>query len=243
MNFKKILFESVMLFSGIFLALLLENYIDDNELRDQQEKLLGELILDLDETIADIENDMQTNGVNLEQNKKLISVVNQSLDVQKSEEALEGAQLICQNYSFVVPKKSTFESIKSLGLDLIEDDALRTSITAFYELTLSRISTAEQRLVDFSSEQCWPYISTNFDWPDHLQLMELQVVFGSDNTVMEWLERGRLKAKNLDNLIEDSSFKFLLHESLIRRSFQLLHYERGLSEARSLREQISEYLL
>ena len=52
-----------MLFSGIFLALLLENYIDDSELREQQEKLLGELILDLDETIADIENDMGANGL------------------------------------------------------------------------------------------------------------------------------------------------------------------------------------
>ena len=51
---KKILFESAVLFSGIFLALLLENYIDDNGLREQREKLLGELILDLDETIPDI---------------------------------------------------------------------------------------------------------------------------------------------------------------------------------------------
>ena len=242
MNLKKIIFESLMLFSGIFLALLLENYIDDNELREQQEKLLEELILDLDETIADIENDVQNNGVNLEQNKKMISVVNLSLDVQKSEEALEGAQLICKSSSFVVPKTSTFESIKSLGLDLIENNALRTSITAFYELTLSRISTAEKRLADFSSEQCWPYISSNFDWPDPLQNTERQVSLGSDDAVMEWLDDGRLKAKNLDDLLEDSSFKFLLHESLIRRSFQLLHYKRGLLEARSLREQISEYL-
>ena len=181
--------------------------------------------------------------VYLEQNKKMISIVNQSLDMQKTEEALEKAQLICRSASFVVPKRSTFESIKSLGLDLIEDDALRTSITAFYELTLSRISTAEQRLVDFSSEQCWPYISSNFDWPDPMQIMERQVALGSDNTVMVSLADGRLKAKNLDALIEDSSFKFLLQESLIRKEFPASALQKGLSEAQSLREQISEYLL
>ena len=37
--------------------------------REQQEKLLGELILDLDELIADIENDMQANGLPIEKEK------------------------------------------------------------------------------------------------------------------------------------------------------------------------------
>ena len=119
---------------------------------------------------------MRANGLPIENNEKMISIVNQSLDVQKTGEALEKAQLICRSVCFVVPKRSTFESIKSPGLEFIEDDALRTSITAFYELTLSQISAAEQRLVDFSSEQCWPYISSNFDWPDPLQIMERQVV-------------------------------------------------------------------
>ena len=92
MNFSKVLFESAMLFSGIFLALLLENYIDDNELREKQEKLLGELILDLNETVADIANDIESNGEYLEQNKVLINAVNKTLDELASEIAFESAK-------------------------------------------------------------------------------------------------------------------------------------------------------
>ena len=243
MNFSKVLFESAMLFSGIFLALLLENYIDDNELREKQEKLLGELILDLNETVADIANDIESNGEYLEQNKVLINAVNKTLDELASEIAFESAQKICISYDFVVPKTSTFESIKSLGLDLIEDDSLRTQITAFYELTLSRISTAEQRLYDFTSRECWPYISSNFEWAGPLETTERSISFGSDQTKMDWLADGKLKATSYDRLMTDSAFKFLLHESLIRRTFQQLHYNRGLSEAQSIISQISEYLL
>ena len=50
---------------------------------------------------------------------------------------------------------STYESIKSLGIDLIEDDVLRTEITNFYELTLDRISEAERRVYDFTERECY----------------------------------------------------------------------------------------
>ena len=77
-------------------------------------------------------------------------------------EPVEAIQQVCQSCAFVVPKVSTFESIKSLGLDLIDDDLLRTEITDFYELSLIRISTAEARFNDFSKQECLPYVSENF---------------------------------------------------------------------------------
>lgn len=45
------------------MALILENYFADIELRDKQNRLLEELIGDLDETISDIANDIQIRQV------------------------------------------------------------------------------------------------------------------------------------------------------------------------------------
>ena len=78
MNLPKLAIESLLLFSGIFLALLLEGYIDDNQIRERQERLIGELILDLEETISDINNDIYNNGEFLRQTKTVIDAVNNS---------------------------------------------------------------------------------------------------------------------------------------------------------------------
>ena len=132
--------------------------------------------------------------------------------------------------------------MKSSGLDLIDDDLLRTEITDFYELSLFRISTAEARFYDFSMQKCWPYVSENFGWFGPLEQTTIQVNFGAESTQMDWMSDARVKAVDLDELSQDSSFRFILHEALIRRSFQLLHYERGLVNAEALKNQLTDYL-
>lgn len=161
-NLPNIIIKSLLLFSGIFLALLLEGYIDDNQIRERQERLIGELILDLEETIADIRNDISNNSEFMHQTRTVIDAVNNPDGRIEAERAFEAIQQVCASYAFVVPKVSTFESIKFLGLDLIDDDLLRTEITNFYELSLFRISNAERRFYDFSMQECWPYVSKNF---------------------------------------------------------------------------------
>ncbi len=242
MNLPRLAIESFMLFSGIFLALLLEGYIDDNQIRERQERLIGELVLDLEETISDINNDISNNGEFLLQTKTIIDAVNNPNGQIESESAFESIQQICKSYAFVVPKVSTFESIKSLGLDLIDDDLLRTEITDFYELSLFRISTAETRFYDFSMKECWPYVSENFAWSGPLEQTIRQVNFGAESTQMDWMSDARARAVDLDELLQDSFFKFILHEALIRRSFQLLHYERGLVNAEALKNRLTDYL-
>ena len=58
---------------------------------------------------------------------------------------------------------------------------------------------------------------------------------------MDWMSDARVKVADLDELLQDSSFKFILHEALIRRSFQLLHYERGLVSAEALNNRPTDY--
>ena len=187
MNLPKIAIESFLLFSGIFLALLFEGYIEDNQIREEQERLIGELILDLKETISDINNDISNNGEFLRQTKTVIDAVNNPHGRIELESAFEEIQQVDKSYAFVVPKVSTFESIKSLGLDLIDDDLLRTEITGFYELSLFRISTAETRFYDFSMQKCWPYVSENFGWFRPIEQTTIQVNFGAESTQMDWM--------------------------------------------------------
>ena len=246
-NYRKTIAESTLLFLGIFLALLLENYVADQELSEKQNRLLRELIIDLDETIADIQNDIETNGVHFDLTKEIIDVLNQNENehqenLQENELLLSGIQDMCSNWGFVVPKTSTYDSIKSLGLDLIEADTLRTQISGFYELTLFRISTAEQRIYDFTNKECWTYISKNFTWDSSLELTNREVKFGPNIISMDWIAMAKLRASDYDELITDPVFKSIIHELILRRSFQLLHYRIGLTEAERVKVSLEQYL-
>jgi hypothetical protein len=246
-KFKKALLDGGLVFIGIFLALILENYFADIELKNKQNRLLEELIVDLDETISDIANDTQSYNDYVNLTKNVINILNQeysdSMISRTSNEAtLAQSAEICANYAFVVPKKSTYESIKSLGIDLIEDDALRTQITSFYELTLGRISTAERRVYDFTERECWPYIFQNFEWTSPLNLSDRDVRFGSDAYVMDWIEFVGLRPVNYEELMTDQYFKSLLGQIFLRRSFALVHYTRGHEEATLIKQNILTYL-
>ena len=246
-NYKKTVAESTLLFLGIFLALLLENYVADQELNEKQNRLLRELILDLDETIADIQNDIESHSVFFDRTKEIIEVLNQNdsehqRNLRDSELALNGIQEICVNYAFVVPKTSTYESIKSLGLDLIENDTLRTQVSGFYELTLFRISTAEQRIYDFTDRECWTYVSKNFTWTSPLELTNRDIRLGPNAYVMDWMALGELRALNYQELMSDPVFKSMIRELAIRRSTQLLHYRIGLAEAIRVKSALDQYL-
>ena len=247
MNYKKTITESILLFVGIFLALLLENYVADQELNDKQNRLLSELALDLDETISDIQNDIASHSAFFDRTKDIIEILNQNNSEQQRNLAtdqltLQGIQEICINYAFVVPKTSTYESIKSLGLDLIEENSLRTQISGFYELTLFRISTAEKRIYDFTDRECWSYVANNFTWSSQLKLTTRDVRLGPNSEVMDWMAVGELDALDYSKLVTDPIFKSIIQELVIRRSFQLLHYRIGLTEALRLRSSIEQYL-
>lgn len=247
MNYKKTITESTLLFLGIFLALILENFVSDQELDEKQNRLLGELVLDLDETIADIQNDIESHNVFFDRTKKIAEILNQNdsehqRNLHENELVLSGIQEICVNYAFVVPKTSTYESIKSLGLDLIEDDSLRTRVSGFYELTLFRISTAEQRIYDFTDGECWPYITKNFTWASPLRLTDREVRLGPISEIMDWIAVADLQALDYRQLLGDPVFKSMIQELIIRRSFQLLHYRIGLEEATRVKSGLEEYL-
>ena len=95
------------------------------------------------------------------------------------------------------------------------------SFLLFSGIFLALLSTAEARFYDFSMQKCWPYVSENFAWFGPLEQTTIQVNFGAESTQMDWMSDARVKAADLNELLQDSSFKFILHEALIRRSFQL----------------------
>ncbi len=246
-NIEKALLEGGLVFVGIFLALILENYFDENELRAKQNRLLEELTADLEETISDIENDIRDTNEFMDVTKRIIKIVNQEYSVSANsrtayEETLTNSAAICANYAFVVPKRSTYESIKSLGIDLIEDDVLRTEITNFYELTLDRISEAERRVYDFTERECWPFILENCEWDTDLNITARDVRFGPDDYVMDWIDFIGLRAKNYEGLVTDQYFKSLLGQTFLRRSWTIVHYTRGHEEAILLKASIIDYL-
>jgi len=52
----------------------------------------------------------------------------------------------------------------------------------------------------------------------------------------------KLRASDYYELMTDPVFKSIIHELIIRRSFQLLHYRIGLTEAKRVKVSLEQYL-
>lgn len=150
--------ELVLIFVGITLALSFENWNTDRERRNQELSLLSELSQDLGETKEDLVEDDISQALRTEEfSNRLIGYLRGDESNLASETELSGFFRLCVAGVGVVPKRAAYESLKSIGLDLVSDNQIRTSVTNIYELTLARITTIERNLWEMSYAFCIPY--------------------------------------------------------------------------------------
>jgi hypothetical protein len=129
--FKYAIGEIVLVVIGILIALQLNNLNDQKKINNQEKKLLAELVNNLDENLTLFEN------FNNEQNRR-IHLADSILNHFKNNTATDSLSKIFSpliwndnlNLSF-----STFETIKTIGFDLIKDDQIRRNIIELFEVT------------------------------------------------------------------------------------------------------------
>ena len=140
---RRALAELVLIFLGITLALMFENWNNDRERKTQELGLLSELYLDLEETRIDLERDIVSTERGLANAKLMLEAFNgAAVDADDFGRAYASGVIRGK----LVPKTSAYESIKTIGLDLIESNALRKLVADVHELFLRRVLTDEDEV-------------------------------------------------------------------------------------------------
>ena len=155
LNWRRAFAEVALIFVGITLALLFDNWNEDRKERELELQLLSEVRDDLLETRVDLETDIRNSERRLATWRDLAAALldDAPLDVRWSSR-LRGTM----GASVLVAKTSGYRSLTSQGLGIVSAPKVRKAITDFYELRVARIGHYETQARDYLNGSYRPFL-------------------------------------------------------------------------------------
>ena len=131
-SFKKFLFEFLSVFFAIIFAFLLDRWNDDRKERLSEKTILTELYNGLARDSIDINNDSQTIKFNIQAVSYFRRIVD---NIEVDQDSLASYYFFLTRDFLTIQNTSGYETLKSMGLEIVEDDSLRKSIIDLYEVS------------------------------------------------------------------------------------------------------------
>jgi hypothetical protein len=198
--------EIALVVIGILIALQINNWNEANKLLAKEIKVYQEIHSELGETLEDVIDDkgdwedifnatVKIRDMMVQNNfqeDSLMRYISKTFDLEQSN-----------------PKTSAFESLKSLGLDILSNDTLRQKITTLYQLTIPLLVKSDAAVEAAKiREKIYPL------WEPYLQVNRREI-----QTLLELNElaynRGKyLVFKNSESILKDEALLLTLQNSL-----------------------------
>ena len=223
--------ELALIFFGITLALAFESWNDARVERNQERELLVALRGDLEETLTDLRRDISDSEATLASRAEILAWQGgEQLSDMELQIALSGSIA----GSGLFPKVAAYESIKTIGLDLIDDPLLRDAVTSLHELTLARALRFEALRDEFEGQVLLPMFRRKLDYAGDGQIAEIERQAGT--VLLAPLDR--LAPLDPQGLRDDSEFRIVWREGFSVESNNLASYRRLEREIESVVEMI-----
>ena len=137
--FKYAIGEILLVVIGILIALQINNWNENKKLVSKEVKILKEIKYELEGSLRDLVSDIESHQRNL--NSSII-IRNTVLFKKKHHDSLNLHFLFLIDDETLTAKMSAFESLKSLGLEIISNDSIRQKITTAY-LYMGELTSGE----------------------------------------------------------------------------------------------------
>ncbi len=215
LNWRRGLSEILLIFVGITLALAFENWNADRELKAREAKLLVELGNDLRETREDLRRDILSTSNDIEALKALSMAISGERPIPAEEIGGHAGNLL--SYSIFYPKSSAYQSIKTIGMDIIADDSLRTVISEIYELSVPRVLEGHDMAKATIKYDFRRYVRKHFSVPGgaKIESRQYQVIESSIANI----DLVQLRPQDGDYVLSDPEFQLLVYELLNEYSY------------------------
>lgn len=136
-RWKYLISEILLIVIAINVGLWFNNLNDQRKARNLESKILNEFIVSLNSDKEDILSNIETHVKGIESCDRLLRHRTESIDTIKSD--------LGRSYSwtFLIADLSSYESLKSIGFQLIKNDDIRHGITKLYNVDYKNITEAE----------------------------------------------------------------------------------------------------
>ena len=210
--------EFVLVFLGILIALQVENWNQDRQDRKLEQVLLSEMLSELKADQEDIEYNTRVQRQLLNSNRVVLGFMKSNLPWHDSLGThftrLMGGSIFDFN-------ASAYESLKTIGIDLIRNDKLRQKITKVYTVRYTHVKANEEILFKFIFDHLYSALREN-----------LHTVIPREMTV----------PVSLDNLRQNNSFMEDLNMNIFIYSVSLRAYRMASEDIVSLIADIEQEL-
>lgn len=153
--------EFVLVFLGILIALQVDNWNQNRQERKLERILLGEMLENLDQDLNDIDFNIRFKQNCILSNQVVMQYLQGYLPWNDSLENHFGR--LIQGTVFV-NNTSTFESLNSIGIDLIRNDSLRQQISYVYSARYKHIDAKEAESTQANFDFLYPSLRQHLEY-------------------------------------------------------------------------------
>lgn len=161
--FKYAIGEILLVVIGILIALQINNWNEGKKAKAKEREALLEIVSDLEYSINDLDEVVNTQNNNLTKNinslKTLIIILQTD---QKFHDSLRTHFNSTNSYDEPYFKTSGYNSLSSIGMDLVRDAKIRSSIGQFYSSTIIDTEGAFSELKQDFHEYMLDFIRKDF---------------------------------------------------------------------------------
>ena len=220
-NWRRGIAEVTLIFIGITLALLFDNWNEARKDRILEEQLFAALREDLLETRADLVTDIESARQRESNTQKLINVI-VSVDPPRN----AGTEILWRQIgtSRLYKKEFAYRALIAQGLDSITNWQILQAATDLYELQFSRVASAEESAFSLERrflEQLFPHM---------IVPAETLEILGSKQGTEPLLLTAPIAIADWEAMRADRELVHWLMELLERTQAALAFYHRALSQ-------------
>jgi hypothetical protein len=153
--------EFLLVFLGILIALQVENWNQNRQDRKLEKVLLLEMKANLEQDLADIDYNLHAKRYCSQSNQVVMSFLNGDLHWHDSLDMHFGGLITATVF---VNNTSTFESLKSIGIDLVRNDDLRQLITFVYSARYDHVDAKEAESLQANFDFLYPTLKQHLEF-------------------------------------------------------------------------------
>lgn len=162
--------EFLLVFLGILIALQVENWNQSRQERKLEQVLLTEMLTNLKQDLVDIDYNLLVKRNCIQSNQVVMRYLREDLPWHDSLVVHFGG--LIQGTVFV-NNTSTFESLKSIGIDLVRNDELRQLITFVYSARYKHVDAKEAESLQANFDFLYPTLKQHLEFLPRGEAMPL----------------------------------------------------------------------
>ncbi len=149
-RWKYLISEILLIVIAINVGLWFNNLNDQRKARNLESKILHEFVVSLNSDREDILSNIKTHEKGIESCIRLLKNKTENIDTLKFDLGWS------YSWTYLIADLSSYESLKSIGFQLIKNDEIRHGITKLYNVDYKTITEAEnnhKRICNFFDEK------------------------------------------------------------------------------------------